>query len=102
MATLNIVNKSPFEKHTLSQCLSRVAPGGAVLLIEDAVCAVVPGGAFSEQLDTAAAQQKLYVLEPDLAARGFADLNLPDTINRVDYKGFVDLVTQYDLVHSWF
>ncbi len=100
MATLNIVNKSPFEKHTLSQCLSRAAPGGAILLIEDAVCAVIKGGAYAEQLVTG--QQKVYVLEPDLAARGFADAALPDSINRVDYNGFVDLVTQYDLVHSWF
>ena len=102
MATLNIINKSPFEKHTLSQCLSRVAPGGAILLIEDAVCAAVPGSAFADQLSNAATEQKLYVLQPDLAARGFADVSLPDSIKQVDYKGFVDLVTEYDLVHSWF
>ena len=102
MATLNIVNKSPFEKNTLSQCLGRVAPGGAILLIEDAVCAAIAGNAFEDKLTAAASEQKLFVLEPDLAARGFADARLPDSVNRVDYSGFVELVTQYDLVHSWF
>jgi tRNA 2-thiouridine synthesizing protein B len=62
----------------------------------------VPGSAFSDQLNTAATEQKLYVLQPDLAARGFADVSLLDSIKQVDYKGFVDLVTEYDLVHSWF
>ena len=35
MSELHTVNKSPFEKSSLESCLSHVAEGSAVLLIED-------------------------------------------------------------------
>ncbi len=99
MATLNIVNKSPFEKRTLEQCLSRIAEGDSVLLIEDASVVAVTGTAYAELLSGCA--QKLYVLSPDLAARGLTDKELLGTMTAVDYPGFVELVTEHERVHSW-
>lgn len=101
MGTLNIINKSPFEKRTLEQCLNRIGEGDSVLLIEDATISAVTGTAFSEQLLGAAKQVRLFVLQPDLQARGFAESSLLDPIERVDYDGFVDLVVNHDRVHSW-
>lgn len=101
MTTLNIVNKSPFEKHTLEQCLSRVGEGDSVLLIEDATVAAVDNTRYADKLKSSAEQIKLYVLQPDLQARGLGESNLVPGLNTVDYTGFVSLVTEHDRVHSW-
>lgn len=101
MSTLNIVNKSPFEKRTLEQCLKRIGAGDSVLLIEDASISALSGTSYKEQLTAAAEESKLYVLQPDLQARGFAEAALLDSIERVDYDGFVNLVVSHDRVHSW-
>lgn len=100
MATLNIVNKSPFEKHTLEQCLQRASDGDGILLIEDGVVAALRGTDYSDKLAASTAQQ-WYVLEPDLLARGLGGSALIEQCSRVDYTGFVKLVTEYDRVHSW-
>jgi len=101
MSTLNIINKSPFEKTTLDQCLGRIGNGDSVLLIEDAAISAVSGTAYQDKLLSAAEQSTLYVLKPDLDARGFADAALIAKIETVDYAGFVDLVAKHERVHSW-
>ncbi len=101
MSTLNIVNKSPFEKRTLEQCLPRLGSGDSLLLIEDAAVAAVDNTTLSEQLKTLGGTIKLYVLKPDLEARGFAASTLVSGFTTVDYPGFVELVTKHDRVHSW-
>jgi len=101
MGTLNIVNKSPFEKRTLDQCLKRIGDGDSVLLIEDASLSALSNTAYAEQLIGASKLSKLYVLQPDLQARGFGDASLIDSMTTVDYDGFVELVVTHDRVHSW-
>jgi len=101
MSTLNIVNKSPFEKRTLEQCLKRIGDGDSVLLIEDAAVCAVSGTAVQDTLLAAAAKSKLYVLSEDLEARGFSDSKLLEPFERVDYSGFVELVVGHERVHSW-
>lgn len=101
MTTLNIVNKSPFEKRSLDQCLGRSTDGSSVLLIEDAVIAAVANTAVAEQLSAAAKKMSLYVLKPDLEARGFGESSLLAEFKLVDYAGFVELVAQHERVNSW-
>lgn len=101
MSTLNIINKSPFEKRSLEQCLPRAAKGDSVLLIEDATVAAISNTAIAEQLSQRGDAVRLYVLAPDLAARGLADKELLDGVTTVDYAGFVDLVAEHERVHSW-
>ena len=101
MTTLHSVNKSPFEKNSLEQCLQRATDGGSLILIEDGVTAAVANTAFAARLADESKRLKLYVLESDLAARGFADAQLVDGVSKVDYTGFVELVTQHERVHSW-
>ena len=98
---LHIVNKSPGERATLASCLAHARPGHSVLLIEDAVYAATKGHAAAAGLGAAlAATVKVYVLMPDLEARARAGALL-DGIVPVDYRGFVDLVTQNPRVQSW-
>jgi len=101
MSTLNIINKSPFEKRSLEQCLKRIGEGDSVLLIEDASISALSNTAYAEQLIGASKQSKFYVLQPDLQARGFGNASLLESMTSVDYDGFVDLVVTHDRVHSW-
>ncbi len=101
MATLNIVNKSPYEKRSLDQCMNRLAEGDSVLLIEDATVIAVGQNSYREQLQSAAGKVNWYVLQPDLQARGMAGGDLVEGVTAVNYEGFVDLVTDHDRVHSW-
>jgi tRNA 2-thiouridine synthesizing protein B len=96
---LHIVNKSPLERNALDACL-RVAQGGALLLTEDAVYAATRGNAAVEKITAAMASMKVYVLGPDLDARGMSD-RLIEGVTSVGYDGFVDLVAEYPTNQSW-
>jgi len=95
---LHIVNKSPLQTRTLESCLRLAQPGHALLLTEDAVYAATRAG--NAALGQAAAALKVYVLQPDLEARGMAGA-LADGITPVDYAGFVDLVAEHPRNQSW-
>jgi tRNA 2-thiouridine synthesizing protein B len=71
-----------------------------VLLIEDAVYAVTRGSPASERLKAAMPGVHFYVLEPDLEARAMAGACV-EGVERVDYRGFVDLVAKHARVQSW-
>ena len=96
---LHIVNKSPAERNALDSCL-RVANGGAILLIEDAVYAATRGNAAEARLREALGRFKVYALAPDLEARGMSD-RVMEGVTTVDYGGFVDLVAEHKNSQSW-
>ena len=96
---LHIVNKSPLERNALESCL-RVAQGGALLLTEDAVYAATRGNAAAASITAAMGKLKVYVLGPDLDARGMTD-RLIEGVASVDYAGFVDLVAEHPSCQSW-
>ncbi|MCF8151118.1 MAG: sulfurtransferase complex subunit TusB [Burkholderiaceae bacterium] len=96
---LHIVNKSAAERNALDSCL-RVAQGGAILLIEDAVYAATKGNEAESRLRDAQSHLKIYVLAPDLEARGMQD-RIMEGVTTVDYGGFVDLVTEHKNCQSW-
>ena len=101
MATLHTVNKSPFERNTLDACLRLAKAGSSVLFFEDGVYAALANTQVADKVRDAGMQLKLYVLGPDLAARGLADAPLVEGIDVVDYDGFVDLTSEYDRVQAW-
>ena len=101
MAMLHTVNKSPFERRTLDTALRHAVKGAAILLIEDGVYAAFDGTVVAEPVPAAMADHKIYVLGPDVSARGMSEKNVIDGVKVVDYGGFVDLVAEYDKVQSW-
>jgi len=101
MPTLHTVNKSPFERNSLDTCLRLAKQGSGILLIEDGVYAAVKGTAVSGKLEKATGDHKVYVLGPDLAARGMQADQVIDGIAVVDYAGFVDLAAEHDRVNAW-
>jgi tRNA 2-thiouridine synthesizing protein B len=97
---LHIVNKSFTETNSLASCLRLAKPGHALLLTEDAVYAASHAAAASSGIAAALAQLKVYVLQPDVEARGMAG-KLVDGVGAVDYGGFVDLVAEHPNNQSW-
>ncbi|HFD81530.1 MAG TPA: sulfurtransferase complex subunit TusB [Gammaproteobacteria bacterium] len=101
MPMLHTINKSPFERRTLDTALRHAVKGSGILLIEDGIYAAIDGTVVADKVKSALESHKVYVLEPDIKARGMAEKKLIDGIQLVDYGGFVDLVTEYDKVQSW-
>jgi len=101
MSILHTVNKSPFERNALESCLRFAAKGASVLLFEDGVYAVVKGTSAEGQVKAALEDLDVYVLGPDLKARGFSEGRVIEGIKIVDYAGFVDLAAENDKVQAW-
>lgn len=101
MSTLHTVNKSPFATQALISCLNHARPGDAVLMIEDGVYGGLGGTGLTEIMADFGKTVTLYVLSPDLAARGIDAGRLIGGIEGVDYSGFVDLVAKHDRTQAW-
>ena len=101
MSTLHTVNKSPFATQALVSCLNHAKAGDAVLMMEDGVYGGLGGTGMSEIVTEFGKSVTLYVLAPDLAARGIDTNRLIDGVEGVDYTGFVDLVAKHDRTQSW-
>jgi tRNA 2-thiouridine synthesizing protein B len=101
MSILHTVNKSPFERNALESCLKFATDGAALLLFEDGVYAALKGTSAEPHVTDALGRLKVYVLGPDLQARGFSEARIIEGINVVDYAGFVDLAAENEKVQAW-
>jgi len=101
MSILHTVNKSPFERNALESCLKFANSGDPVLLLEDGVYGVLKGTSAEGQVKAAIGNQSIYVLGPDLKARGFSEDRVIDGVRVVDYAEFVDLAAENDKVQAW-
>jgi tRNA 2-thiouridine synthesizing protein B len=101
MSTLHTVNKSPFEKNSLDACLKFTGSGANLLLIEDGIYAALKGTRFEQRVKSALDSVKVFVLGPDLKARGFSEERVIEGISVVDYAGFVDLAAENAKVQAW-
>jgi len=101
MSELHTVNKSPFEKNSLETCLRLSKAGSAILLYEDAVYGALKNTVITDMVAAATGDKKVYVLEPDLKARGLGADRVIDGVEMVDYAGFVDLVDASNKVQAW-
>ena len=97
---LHIVNKSHHQSGSLASCLRLARPGHALLLTEDGVLAAAQATAAASGVAAALATLKIYVLQPDVEARGLAG-RLIDGVAAVGYEGFVDLVAEQPTNQSW-
>ncbi|MBF0560547.1 MAG: sulfurtransferase complex subunit TusB [Alphaproteobacteria bacterium] len=101
MSMLHTVNKSPFERNALDACLTRAAKGSAILLYEDAVYAATKGTNVASRVSQATQAFKVFVLGPDLRARGFDEAQVLDGITVIGYDEFVDLTVEHGTVNAW-
>ncbi len=101
MSTLHTVNKSPYMTQSLVSCLNHCKEGDAVLMIEDGIYGGLAGGQMAPIVEEMGKKVSLYVLTPDMAARGVDSSRLLEGIEGVDYTGFVELVTKHDRTQAW-
>ena len=105
---LHTVNKSPHANQCLADCLSRVAPGDVVIMIEDGVYganfATSPSLISIKEtiINLIDSQVEFYALQADIEARGLNHFLQNSHCKSVDDSGFVDLVIQADKVISWY
>ena len=98
---LHTVNKSPYQSDALTTCFGLAQPGSAVLLIEDGIYGAMTNTKFSAAVVIAQQCCAIYVLEPDLQARGFDSDCIMNAIQAIDYDGFVSLVEANSVVQAW-
>jgi len=101
MSILHTINKSPFETNSLQSCIGYLRSGDAILLMEDAVYGAIAETEAGRSLAGIGEGISVFVLQPDLAARGIADTQLAPGLAMTDYNGFVDLVAEHDATQSW-
>jgi len=100
MSTLHTVNKPLSRSPVLETCLRLLKSGDALLLLEDAVYAARVNAAENSLWQNLPDGVSLYVLAPDLTARGIS--NLREEFITVDDAGFVQLCCDCDKTASWF
>lgn len=93
---LHTVNKSPLKHHSLHSCLQFLGAADAILLLEDGVY----GGLRNVDFGLEQANCPVYAISADVLARGL-ESRLVEGIKLVDYAGFVELCTHYDVVKNW-
>lgn len=101
MSTLHTVNKSPFATRTLLSCLNHVSAGDSILLIEDGVYGALMGSEISKNISDKSKGFSIFVLAPDMKARGLSEDKLIEGIEPVDYASFVDMAAKHDLNQAW-
>ena len=92
------VNKSPFKNKNYESLLGYVTAETPILLYEDGVYAASAGSSVEESLKKVLKETEVYVLGPDLSARGIE--NIVEGVKVIDYSGFVELVEQHN-VSPW-
>lgn len=98
---LHILRHAPHDASRFASSLRVMGPKQGLLLIEDAVYALLPRTPALNALQLLPTSVRLYALEADVVARGLAMDDVPKRVNLIDYPTFVDLCTQYDKVLSW-
>lgn len=87
MSVLHLVNKAA----AFEDCLALMAPGDALLLIEDGVYAARRPAALPDAC---------YALDSDLEARGLLG-RIDSRFQAISYDGFVGLVEKHQPIVTW-
>lgn len=98
---LHTVNKSPFQTNALESCLRFAKSGQSVLLFEDGIYAALKGTRFETLVKNSLANVTIYVLVPDLEARGMRTEQVIEGIKSANYGDFVDLAANNKSVQAW-
>ncbi len=101
MTVLHILQASPTLCSSLESCQRLLGRHSGIIFIGDAVTTVQRGGQYEAKLKQMMNESSLYVLEPDLQARGLGTDRIIKGITAVDDTGFVRLTERYEVIQSW-
>ncbi|MGJ3494603.1 tRNA 2-thiouridine synthesizing protein B [Piscirickettsia salmonis] len=99
MATLHLIQSSPYQSSALSRCLTQLENQDGVLLLENGVYAACNSYSLSTQIHLLSSP--CFALRADLTARGITDTDIDPMITMIDYQTFVDLIAQFDNSLTW-
>ena len=100
-AVLHLCRRAPAEAAAVDAWRQRMGSGDAVVLLENAVLGCRRGSLWGEAWQATAVTRRVFVMLPDLAARGILPSSVAAGIDPIDYAGLVALCCEYDLVQSW-
>lgn len=98
---LHILRHSPTSASSLASCMRVLASRQQLLLLEDAVYALLPSSTALGSIRLLPGDIRVYALEVDLLARGLALDDLPDRVQPIGYDCMVELCVQSSKVISW-
>ena len=98
---LHLLRHAPQDDTHFATSLRVIGPEQGLLLIEDAVYALLPRTSAVNAMQLLPASIRLFALESDVLARDLAIDDLPQRVSLIDYPGMVELCTRYDKVLSW-
>jgi tRNA 2-thiouridine synthesizing protein B len=85
--------------HSCTEAFSNALEGDELILVEDAVYAAIADHKANALLTSVSLP--VYVLQPDIEARGLALCPKKQTLQAVDFAGFVDLTTRHQSSITW-
>jgi len=86
---------------SLQSCLRVAQKDSAIILIEDAVIAAKQGSHTDQLIKDILEKIKLFVLDPDVKARGIKSNQLVQGVEPVGHDGFVRLTVKYEGTQTW-
>lgn len=98
---LHLLRHAPHADSRFSSCLRVIAASQHLVLLEDAVYALLPETSQNQSLNLLPASVKIYAMESDLLGRGLALDALPGRVQVIDYARLVELCVAHEKVLSW-
>lgn len=98
---LHILRHAPQDDTHFASSLRVMGPHQGLLLIEDAVYALLPRTSSANAMQLLPGSVGLYALESDVQARGLPIDDLPRRVMLIDYPQMVELCISHDKVLSW-
>lgn len=98
---LHILRHPPHTDSRFASCLRAINTGHALILIEDAVYALLKGTSARNALEYLPGTISLYALDVDLDARGIALDDLPSRARVINYPMMVELCLEHPKAVSW-
>ncbi|MDN6297812.1 MAG: DsrH/TusB family sulfur relay protein [Halomonas sp.] len=95
---LHILNQAPQSGQAAAQALAAMAPEDHLILIEEAVFAVLD----AQWQGWHVASERIHVLEDDVASRGLVDITGRQQPELLSVEAFVTLTAEVSQTVSWY
>ena len=95
---LHIISKASLLNDPMVRISDYIQPSDTILLIQDAIYVAYQNNA--QISDFIALGGDVCILKPDAVARGMSSTG-GNSINYIDFKGFVELTARYETSLSW-
>ena len=100
-AILHLLSRSARQGDGLQQLLLHVAPGDALVLLEEAVVEALDGTTNVNLIGMDNLGVAVFVMQAELELRGLSGRKLATGVTPIDYEALVTLVVDFELNQTW-